>query len=138
MKCPTCNGTGEVYEYGINYLDGDSYMCHTCHGTGEVFSLTDPQPWDLDHPGWGRFESHKSSKWKHRFVVSGCHRPARIVEFLQQKDGLEYSFAQFSESKVFPGENETYVIPVVYFFLTSERDPSADVSKAELTELYWY
>lgn len=138
MKCQTCDGTGEIVDWGLNYLDGDTTMCHTCRGEGEVFSLSDPQYWDMDHPGWGRFEGHCNSKWKTRFVVSGCNRPEAIVDFLFNKIQIEYGYSQFSESKTFPGENEVYMYPCVYFFPIHERDPKANVTKSELTELYWY
>jgi len=70
--------------------------------------------------------------------VSGCNNPSKIVEFMYQKTGIEYVSLQFSESKTFPGENETYMIPCMYFFPAHERDFTANVTKAELTELYWY
>ena len=135
MKCPTCDGTGEIGNYEH---DEDFRICPTCRGEGSIFDLSDPQPWDIDNPGWGRFDGHLQSKWKTRFVVSGCNKPSKIVEFMYQKTGIEYVSLQFSESKTFPGENETYMIPCMYFFPAHERDFTANVTKAELTELYWY
>jgi hypothetical protein len=135
MKCPTCDGTGEIGNYEH---DEDFRICPTCRGEGSIFDLSDPQPWDIDNPGWGRFDGHLQSKWKTRFVVSGCNKPSKIVEFMYQKTGIEYASLQFSESKTFPGENETYMIPCMYFFPAHERDFTANVTKAELTELYWY
>ena len=135
MKCPTCDGTGEIGNYEH---DEDFRICPTCRGEGSIFDLSDPQPWDIDNPGWGRFDGPLQSQWKTRFVVSGCNKPSKIVEFMYQKTGIEYASLQFSESKIFPGENETYMIPCMYFFPAHERDFTANVTKAELTELYWY
>lgn len=135
MKCPECNGTGEIYNYEY---DGEPFICSNCRGEGEIFDLSDPQPWDIDNPGWGRFEGHLKSKWKTRFVISGCNKPSKIVDFMLQKTGVEYAYVHFSESKTFPGENETYMIPCIYFFPAHERDCTEKATKAELTELYWY
>jgi hypothetical protein len=135
MKCPDCKGNGELYLYD---LEGEPYLCPTCRGEGVVFSVSDPQPWDIDHSRWGRFDSHETSKWKSRFVVSGCDCYGAVIKFLFEKYHIEYSGVHFYEEKVFPGENESYMYPCIYFFPTHERDPKADVTKAELTELYWY
>ncbi|MFA5404549.1 MAG: hypothetical protein WC358_06410 [Ignavibacteria bacterium] len=135
MKCPCCKGAGELY---ASDYEGEPCICPKCQGEGEIFDLSDHQPWDIEHPGWGRFEGHTKSKWKTRFVVSGCENLQSIIEFLHKKTGIEYACLHFSESKIFPGENETYVIPCVYFFPAHDRDFTLDVTKSELTELYWY
>lgn len=139
MVCPECNGKGYVVEWGVNYLDSDEVTCYKCNGTGEIFSVSDAQPWDKDHPRYGRFTSHSAeSKWKRRFVVSGCESPNAICEFMTKREGVQYHFVQFNELDMFPGENETYQYPCVYFFPETERKVEAELSKAELTELYWY
>lgn len=138
MKCPECEGKGEIVDWGLNYTDSDTYVCGNCKGTGEVFSIQDPQPWDLDHGRWGRFTCHLESKWKNRFVVSGCEFPTAIVEFLRHITKLKYRYVQFNEGELFKGQNETYQYPCVYFYPENERKVDEPVTKEELTELYWY
>lgn len=139
MKCKECDGKGEVYEYGLNYTDGDYDECRVCSGTGVVYSDEDPQKWDSEHPGWRRFDAHRSSKWKTRFVLSACGSHFEdIVKVLKVKTGLDYGYKLFSEDGVFPGENAVYMYPCVYFFPLSERRFEDPVTKSELTELYWY
>lgn len=138
MKCPECDGKGEVFDWGCNYTDGDYDICGRCKGTGQVYDDSDPQKWDQDHPGWGRFDGHLTSKWPNRFVVSGCENPSTIVDLMKAKYHKEYTFAIFNEDELFPGQDVMYMYPCVYFFMKSDRNPEAKVTRSEVDELYWY
>lgn len=140
MECPECRGKGYVTEYGINFTDGWEEECSKCKGTGVIYSSSDRQPWDVDHPGWGRFTAHitAKSKWKTRFVVSGCECVSAVLEVLKNGHGIEFGYVMFDEEKLFPNQNTSYMIPCVYFFPKREREETAEVTKAELDELYWY
>lgn len=139
MKCTKCDGRGVFLMYrNSQRYDLEYTNCVECNGTGEINDDSLCNIWDSSHPGWKNFKGHLNSKWKTRFVVSGSELYDEILKKLNQNTGLEYFYITFSETKVFPGENEKYQYPCAYFFPKSERDVAANITKEELNELYWY